>query len=142
MNDEKRKRLIQLMGMTGSKHDGEALNAIRLANRVLGELGITWEETLNGTGKYTDKDMQEVARQSYEQGVEDGRKAGIAAPRRTGASWIAFARDIRDNYFGELNDWEEGFVESYIERGFATPTPKQRGVFERIADKLDLECPD
>lgn len=149
MNEDKRKRLFQLMGMTGSKHDGEALNAVRLANRLLGELGISWEEALtgtNGAGRYSADDMQEAARQAYEQGVEDGRRQatrdGQVKPVRIRPSWQTFAREIRDHFFGELNDWEEGFVESFIERGWPSPTEKQKGVFERIADKLDLDCPE
>lgn len=145
MTEEKRKRLFQLMGMTGSKHDGEALNAVRLANRVLGELGITWEEALertNGAGRYSAEDMQEAASKAYEQGVADGKMAGAVKPGRTRPSWQTFARDIRDHFFGELTDWEEGFVESFCGRGWPTPTPKQRAVFERIAGKLDLDLPD
>ena len=37
-------RLAKLLGMTGSDHDGECLNAIRLANRVLAENKLTWHE--------------------------------------------------------------------------------------------------
>jgi hypothetical protein len=41
-----RKRLTQLMGMTTSAHDGEALNAMRMANRLLESAGKTWAEVL------------------------------------------------------------------------------------------------
>jgi hypothetical protein len=34
------------MGMTGSSHDGEALSALRHANRVMVENRITWRELL------------------------------------------------------------------------------------------------
>lgn len=41
-------KLSKLLGMTDSSHDGEALNAVRLANRVLVEnkLKLTWQEAL------------------------------------------------------------------------------------------------
>jgi hypothetical protein len=40
------KRLVQVMGMTGSVGDGEALNAMRLANRMLRAADLTWAEVL------------------------------------------------------------------------------------------------
>jgi len=42
-----RLRLVRLLGMTGSKHDGEALNAMRMANKMLGENKTTWAEVLD-----------------------------------------------------------------------------------------------
>lgn len=35
-----------------------------------------------------------------------------------------------------------GFVESFVGNGWARPTPKQKDVFERIADKLGLDAPE
>jgi hypothetical protein len=41
-----RERLAKLLSMTGSGHDGEALTAIRQANRLLRENGKNWAEVL------------------------------------------------------------------------------------------------
>ena len=41
----------------------------------------------------------------------------------------------------DLTDWEQGFVESFVDRHWNNPSPKQRAVFERIADKLGVDCP-
>lgn len=41
------KRLIAVMGMTGSVGDGEALNAVRLANRMLKAAGKNWSDVLS-----------------------------------------------------------------------------------------------
>jgi len=38
------KRLVKFLGMTTSTNDGEALSAIRMANRELARLGKTWQE--------------------------------------------------------------------------------------------------
>jgi hypothetical protein len=46
-NDFDAVRLIALLGMTNSAHDGEALNAARLANRLLHESGLIWGDVLN-----------------------------------------------------------------------------------------------
>jgi hypothetical protein len=39
-----RDRLARLMGMVGSMHDGEALNAARLADKLVRSCGLTWAE--------------------------------------------------------------------------------------------------
>ena len=43
-----RSRLAQVLGMMGSAHDGEALNAARVAVRMLKEAGLTWPQMLDG----------------------------------------------------------------------------------------------
>jgi hypothetical protein len=40
------KRLMQIMGMTGSDADGEALNAVRKANEMLRASNLTWTDVL------------------------------------------------------------------------------------------------
>ena len=37
-------RLAKLLGMTGSDQDGEALSAIRMANKVLADAKLTWAQ--------------------------------------------------------------------------------------------------
>lgn len=39
-------RLIKLLGMIGSDHDGEALNAARLADKLLRDAGMTWADVI------------------------------------------------------------------------------------------------
>jgi hypothetical protein len=41
-------RLAKLLGMTGSAHEGEVVNAARKAGKLLAGLGITWEQALTG----------------------------------------------------------------------------------------------
>jgi hypothetical protein len=41
-----RRKLVRYLGMIGSEHDGEALNAARIALRLLKERGLTWDEIL------------------------------------------------------------------------------------------------
>ena len=43
-----RGRLAQVLGMLGSAHDGEIVNAARLAVRMLKEAGLTWPQLLDG----------------------------------------------------------------------------------------------
>jgi hypothetical protein len=41
-----RERLARLLGMMGSDHDGEALNAARMADRLVRDHGITWIDAI------------------------------------------------------------------------------------------------
>jgi hypothetical protein len=45
-------QLIAVLGMLGSAHDGEALNAARLAERTRKRLGKSWAELVNGVAYY------------------------------------------------------------------------------------------
>jgi hypothetical protein len=47
------KKLIMIMRMTESGSDGEALNAVRLANRMLKADGKTWQDVIGLTSKPT-----------------------------------------------------------------------------------------
>lgn len=166
MDETKKTQLIKFLGMTGSKHDGEALNAVRIANRLLGSLGITWEEVFRkdiAGGRYSDEDLQKTANDAYELGAKDGYARGHAEGVKAGGagkpvsgggpkwgigsgfndvgSWRAFAKRLHEDYEDDMTEWEQGFVESFIARGFPKPTPKQQAVFERIAEKLGVECP-
>ena len=39
-------RLARILAMGGSEHDGEALAAMRQADRLISEAGMTWDEVL------------------------------------------------------------------------------------------------
>src|SRR5471032_3150764 len=41
-----RRRLVKVLGMLGSRHDGEALSAARLAQAMLVQSKMTWAELL------------------------------------------------------------------------------------------------
>jgi hypothetical protein len=149
MDADKRKHLIKLLGMLGSAHDGEVLNAAKAAQRLLGAEGLTWEEAFasnnnNGAGANAGAEQYNTGyqtgyRSGYARGLEEGRshRAGVAHPQ----SWYAFAKMLRDDYLDDLNDWEAGFVENFVSKHWNNPSPKQRDVFERIADKIGIDCP-
>lgn len=72
-----RDRLQKLLGMTGSAHDGEALNALRLATTLMQQNGMTWAEVLAGAPaaarRPTAADAAAIRRDAYERGVQMGR---------------------------------------------------------------------
>jgi hypothetical protein len=45
-NDLDRQRVARIIAMAGSRHDGEALNAVRTVDRLIREAGLSWEDLL------------------------------------------------------------------------------------------------
>jgi len=136
---DKLKRLAQLLGMIGSTHDGEALNAARAAQRLLGSLSLTWEEVLSNetTQGYPEEFVRKVAQEAYAQGLQDGRTQATPKPR---ASYSGYARMILANFPDILSDWETGFLDSWTEKRYP-PTEKQIAIFKRIAQKTGQPIP-
>ena len=46
MSARDRKRLVKLLGLLGSEHDGEVVAAARLAERLRRSAGVSWSEML------------------------------------------------------------------------------------------------
>lgn len=145
MDADKKKHLIKLLGMIGSAHDGEVLNAAKLAQRVLGQEGMTWEELLNGVKSNNNNNDYQIGystgyKTGYERGVTDG--IGRSMTRARPPSWYNFVKTLHEDYLDDLTDWEQGFVENWVAHHWNNPSPKQRVVLERIADKLGIDCPE
>ena len=130
-------RLVHLLGMLGSAHDGEVLNAARAVLRTLGSMNMTWAELLQGNN-----DRQAIANAAYDQGFRDGIAANTQKAKtkiQQSQDWPAYARALQRQ---TLTSWEKGFVENFISRGWDSPTPKQEAVFRRMANKYKLPAPD
>jgi hypothetical protein len=109
-----RVRLVKLLGMIGSSHDNEALNAARLADRLVRDRGARWSDVLDAP-------------------VLDG--AVLLQDFLT--NWKAIAHACVLNGAGVLSDWELNFCRSLAD--FARPTAKQLAVLRRLVVKLDAE---
>jgi hypothetical protein len=145
VNDEKRDRLIQILGMMGSTHDGEVLNAARLAQRLIGSEALTWEEVFKGlkiqSGHNGADSYNSGYAAGYAKGLKDGYASTAPAEYRSILTWRKLANDLKQNYYDDLTEWEQEFVASFCERGWNNPTPKQRAIFERIAEGLGIDYP-
>lgn len=111
-----RTRLVGILGMLGSAHDGERSAAAALASRMVRDRGITWEALILGGG-----DRQ------------GGAWAGEAG---TGSGWrsvLAFCQ----RHQAALSAWEARFTCDLRDRR-TTPTPKQIAKLRQIADTLRL----
>lgn len=127
-----RKRLSQLLGMTASAHDGEALNAIKLANKMLKSAALSWPDILEG--QYDQAFVKKVANDAYQAGKAD---SAPKAPRKT---FAGYAKYLLGHCPDELSAWETEFLESWKDRHYP-PSDKQLAVFVRLAERLNVPIP-
>lgn len=127
------KRLAQFLGMLGSDHDGEVVNAAKMAHRMVTQAGLTWEQVLHGGG-YTTEFVQKVAAEAYAAGKVDGQPR---SPRKT---FAGYSRLILRKHFEGLNEWEIGFLDSWTTKTYP-PSEKQLAVFVKIAEKTGVPIP-
>lgn len=152
-----RERLIKLLEMTRSSHDGEILNAAKLAARHIEEARSSYAEVLNGGG---------AAHADYERAIEglkvqllNYQKRAVSAESRLrqlmaaqvsaakepkpsspdlGAAQEAavrrIARELLAKRWAVLPKWEREFLDSISQRR-APLSDKQRAVFKRICEQ-------
>lgn len=63
--------LLKLLGMTGSAHDGEALNAMRMATALMVKCKVTWAELLGAAGSEMRGQRPQQRRQESNPGGSD-----------------------------------------------------------------------
>ena len=143
-----RQRLIHLLGMLGSDHDGEVLNAARLAHQLVKSQKLTWEETLNACAKPLGGANRAAGGGKGEQDQElnaafnAGFEAGVKSQTKPKPSWRQWAKDRVANDEDCLSSWELNFFGSFGSGRFAVPSDKQHAIFVRVAERLDLELPE
>lgn len=104
-----RAKLAAVLGMCGSAHDGEALSAGRLANRMVRESGSTWVQVL-----VDDADRDEERCDCHRCRCE--RLLGRAR---------------------HLTDWEIAFCAKVL-RYERAPSAKQRAVLDKLSRRLGV----
>lgn len=57
LSEQDRQRLVGILGMLGSEHDGERANAARKAEQLRRKSGATWDELLTGQIVYKDREV-------------------------------------------------------------------------------------
>ncbi|MGO8840922.1 MAG: hypothetical protein ACLQF1_07260 [Methyloceanibacter sp.] len=100
-------RLVKLLGMLGSDHDGERAAAGALADRLLREQGLSWYDLLR---PHLPEDW---------------------TPAETFRDKLDLLLDHRDL----LTPWERQFVDGVI--GFRRVSPKQIAVIDRLVAKVE-----
>lgn len=138
MDDAARQRFIKLLGMTGSEHDGEALNALRMAQRLAADHKHTFLEMIEAAAINPEdivKAKLEAAKAGYAHGFSQGKAAA------TPISWFEVAEECLQEHPERLTDWEHEFLQNYVDRRWSYPSERQRVVLERVANKCSVAVP-
>ena len=102
-------RLVKLLGMLGSDHDGERANAAHAADKLLRQNGLTWREWIEGRQKPREPEPAGV-------GILDAIERCLGCPEM-------------------LNEWERRFLGDVRARA-PDLTEKQLAKVEQIYRKV------
>jgi len=112
-----RNKLVGILGLLGSDHDGERAAAGLLASRLLRDRGLCWDDLiLAGVG------VRQAA---------GGASAGTHSAWPPGQDNLVLCL----RWLGELSPWEVGFVTD-LRRKRRPLTPAQAAKLAQIADAL------
>jgi len=117
LSPAERRKLVGILGMLGSAHDGERAAAAALASRLVRDKGLGWDDLILADGPGT---------RQAPGGTQDGR----------GSRWQggdSLTTCLR--WLGELTPWETRFVMDLRQKRRPF-TPAQRAKIEQIADAL------
>ena|SRR6516162_7228241 len=139
-----RSRLAQVLGMMGSAHDGEVLNATRLAVRILKEAELTWPQLLDGGQERVAIEAARVLLQENDRlRLEKQELQEELAPLRRPPlpkTWILpntpgeqIAQAVE--WTAILNDWEREFIVDMSNR-WRSPSERQQSVLDRISSRV------
>jgi hypothetical protein len=121
MDEPTRERLAKLLGMLGSSHDGEVLNAARAAEQLRRKANLTWDDILK-----PQLGWQPGGRPRYQEYHYDPQPD--PPPHRF--SWKDAAQLLASPI--TLSQWERDFLDSIVARQWDHLTPKQAAIIERL----------
>lgn len=120
LKDSDRVRLIKLLGMTGSAHDGEVANAAMAADRLVRQAGLTWHDVLQPS----------VVRA---ESMPEPKPRPSTYTWRPARDWRTLAADcLRRRH--ALSEWEVTFLTNVT--GFRVISDKQRKCLNNITLRL------
>ncbi len=115
LSPAERTRLVGILGMLGSDHDGERAAAAALASRLVRDKGLTWDTLILGS-----VGQQGGSKPSGDPGTGPGWRAALAFCQR---------------HQRALSDWECHFLAGLRDRR-APPTLRQLAKLNQVADAL------
>jgi|SRR5215469_5702254 len=108
-------RLAKLCGMFSSRHDGEVINAARMADKLVRERGLSWSQIIAPTPAAT---FRPSSRESV-----------------SASEWRQLAAWVKHNFSRHLNARELQFIaQTTTWRGM--PTPKQQDWLHAISERF------
>lgn len=123
-------RLIKFMMLTTSDQDGEALNALRRANKMLKEAKINWEELL------TQSEPKGFSHDDWFGGFSQTnrgeRKDSFGYTRN---EWDGIVRRCYQEVQGRAREFIESIHDQWVSRG--SLSPKQKAAILKFYDRLN-----
>jgi hypothetical protein len=110
--NDKRTRLVRLLGVLGSDFGGERANAGRLADTLVRSLGLRWHDVIAATEA---REQQHAAPPGARQNRARDHREAAAACLASGCIWT---------------EWERGFLTSLQRRWMLTE--KQKAVLQHL----------
>lgn len=117
LSPSERRKLVAILGMMGSDHDGERAAAAALASRIVRAAGLGWDDLIS---------TAPAPQQQAPGGARDG-----AGSRWQDSDDIAVCL----KWLGHLNAWECSFVTD-LRRARRPLSPAQKAKLLQIADGL------
>lgn len=117
MSPHERERLVRVLGMLGSAHDGEVVAAARQAAKIMTRHGLRWEQAFPLTLATEAPEPDPVA------------YINLANWRRVMGMWKEWLPVI-------LTEWEVSFADNITRKFYPDLTPKQRDHAERVLRKI------
>lgn len=110
MKDFDKDRLIKLLNLSNSDADGEALTALRLANKLLKQADLTWQDVLTSKAYKTSEAEREYAK-GYRAGFKKGseKNNGVVQTYRQrprSEPMVHDLRRLRQIIEEALNNWD------------------------------------
>jgi hypothetical protein len=132
VEDSERDRLIKVLRMFGSNHDGEVASAARRAHEIVQKHSLDWDDLVLPVKAHAQQQQQHRYQQQYDNtgfaDVEDEYNEAFLIRRAR-----SFEQYLTE---WERDDFLPSIADSLIEWGHLTP--KQRAVLDRINNKLKL----
>lgn len=153
-------KLVKLLRMLTSSHDGEVLAAANRINGLLVANDLDWEQLLSGASvELTREQMERIYKAGYQKGLDDAAKAQPPSTDDWAPAGTARAAEVgrqfndvcaileaagRAGLQGLLSDFEKSFSISMAERIHdwgqrAFISEKQWAVLNRLRSKLQRE---
>jgi hypothetical protein len=111
-------KLVKVLGMLGSVHDGEVAAAGRRANAMIKGAGLTWGDVIARAAPKSEPQQQSRAPRRWRR---------TTSPSDTAALCLLWPE--------VLTDWETNFCRSIV--GRRRISAKQTDVLERLAHKVE-----
>lgn len=122
-----RAKLVKLLGMLGSDHDGERAAAALLADQHRRKCGLTWGEIL------IPAPAPEALKPERPRKARKPRKAKATKPAPPEPSWRDMAAVVAES--GLATQWERNFASGLLEKWNGPLTEKQAKCLEKLFAK-------